>query len=156
MEIRRAALSDVQTISALGVDVHELHVAAQPDYFKPVTGEDWAVPAVMARMADPASYYFIVSVDGEDVGYVLAQLRDRPENVHCYRLRSLYIEEISVRPAFRRRGCGAMLVAAVRDLGRALQVDRIVLDHWEFNQAAHGFFADQGFVTYSERMWLKP
>jgi GNAT superfamily N-acetyltransferase len=66
------------------------------------------------------------------------------------------VEEISVRPAFRRRGCGKALIAAVRELARELQVDRVGLDHWEFNRAAHDFFAQQGFVTISERMWTKP
>jgi ribosomal protein S18 acetylase RimI-like enzyme len=69
---------------------------------------------------------------------------------------TLYIEEISVRPAFRRRGCGEALIAAVCDLGRELQVDHISLDHWEFNRAAHEFFAQQRFVTRGEQTWLKP
>jgi ribosomal protein S18 acetylase RimI-like enzyme len=156
MEVRHGTVDDARSISALAVDVHNLHVAAQPDFFKPVTGEDWAVPAIIERMADPQSHYYVASIDGQDAGYVYAHLRERPENLWCFKSRTLYIEEISVRPALQRRGCGEALVAAACDLGRELGVDHVSLDHWEFNRAAHEFFAKQGFVTRGEQMWLKP
>jgi GNAT superfamily N-acetyltransferase len=154
MNIRCATPADAEIISALTVDVHALYATAQPQVYKPVTDARFAMPAILQRMADGNSHYYLVNVDGEDVGYAHARLYERPENAYTYALRYLYLEEISVRPDFRRRGCGEALMEAVRDLARELGVSRIQLDHGAFNMVAHAFFADQGFVTYSEKMWL--
>ena len=154
MNIRRATQADAETISILTVDVHKLYAEAQPEIYKPVTDMLFAVPAIRQRMEDANSHYYIVSVDGRDVGYAHARLVERPENIYTYASRYLYLEEISVRPSHRRQGCGEALMGAVRSLAHELKATKIQLDHGAFNVGAHTFFASQGFVALSERMWL--
>lgn len=154
MNVRRATPADAETISTLTLDVHTLYVTAQPELYKPITDPHFAVPTILERIADGKSRYYLVSVDGETVGYAHARLYERLETPYTLAMRYLYVEEISVRPAFRRLGCGEALMAAVRDLARELGVSQIRLDHGAFNTGAHAFFVEQGFVSYGERMWL--
>lgn len=154
-QVRHATPADAETISALTVDVHTLYQTAQPDIYRPVTDARFAVPTILERMADGNSRYYLVSVDGVDVGYAHARLVERAETPYTYASRYLNLEEISVRPAYRRRGCGEALVAAVRDLARELGMASIRLDHGTFNTGAHAFFVEQGFESLSEKMWLR-
>jgi GNAT superfamily N-acetyltransferase len=57
-----------------------------------------------------------------------------------------------VRPAHRRRGVGAALIAAVRAEAASRNVALLGLDVWSFNADARAFFQSQGFAPYNERL----
>lgn len=153
MEIRIATSSDAAVLAALNVDVQRIHAEAYPHIFIYPHDSSFALPFMQERLVDPDSYFYLASLDGEDVGYVYARLVNRPGNPFALPWRVVVIDQISVKPSHQRQGIGEALVQQVRALARALGVTTIALDTWAFNEGAHAFFARQGFHLYNLRMW---
>jgi ribosomal protein S18 acetylase RimI-like enzyme len=154
MEIRKATSKDAASLSALSVDVQKIHADAQPHIFKQPADDTFAVAYMLEQLADPASHFFIATLNGEDIGYILARIVTRPENPFVYGWQYLYIDQISVKPAYQRTGCGRRLLAEVLVLAAENDIDTIALDVWSFNQQAQSFFKKQGFTPFNERLWL--
>lgn len=155
MEIRLATITDVESISALNMDVQNVHAAALPHIFKHVTDPGFAVPYYTELLNDANNRIFIASIDGENVGYVYARVIRRSENAYKNPHDMVYIDQISVKPAYQGRGCGAALIQAVRDLARQQGITTVAIDTWFFNEKAQAFFAHQGFTMFNMRMWMQ-
>jgi ribosomal protein S18 acetylase RimI-like enzyme len=154
MEIRRAKLDDAASLSALNADVQRVHASALPRIFKQPESDAFALQFMQEHLPDALNYFFIASLDGEDVGYIFARIVDRPEDPFMYAWRYIYIDQITVKPDFRGRGVGRQLMEAVRSLAEQEGIDTIALDTWSFNTAAQAFFKKQGFELFNLRMWL--
>lgn len=155
MDIRLATMADVGALSALNVDVQNVHAAALPHIFKHISDPGFAVPYIAEQLSNPNTYFYIASMDGEDAGYVYARVVRRPENAYMHAWEFVYIDQISVKPAQQGRGCGAALIQAVRDLAREQGITTVALDTWFCNEKAQALFARQGFVMFNERMWTQ-
>lgn len=156
MQIRRATKADLKSITALNVHVQRVHAEALPDLFKIPARQDFSAGFIAQRLADPDSYFFVGSLDGEDIGYVYARLVNQPENEYQYAMRYIYIDQISVMPDYQRHGFGERLIQRVKELAAEKGIEVIALDVWAFNTKAQDFFARQGFITFNQRMWLRP
>ena len=44
----------------------------------------FAVPYITEQLSAPNTYFYIASIDGEDVGYVYARVVRRPENAYMH------------------------------------------------------------------------
>jgi GNAT superfamily N-acetyltransferase len=155
MKIRLATPADVAIISALNVDVQNVHAEALPHIFKYVADPGFAVPYYTELLNDANNYIFIASIDCEDVGYVYARVIRRPDNAYKHPRDMVYIDQISVKPAYQRHGCGAALIQTVRELAREQGITTVAIDTWFFNEKAQAFFASQGFSMFNIRMWME-
>jgi GNAT superfamily N-acetyltransferase len=140
MEFRDATAADGATILALIRELAEYERLAH------------AVTATPADIKEhlfgprPAAFAIIAEVDGEPAGFALAfrtfsTFRGRP---------GLYLEDLFVRPAYRRRGIGrrffAELARRVRDMNGA-RLEWAVLD---WNAPALDFYQAMGAVPMNE------
>ena len=155
MAIRLATVADVGVLSALNVDVQNIHAEAMPHIFKHVSDPGFAVPYITEQLNDPNNYFYIASIDGEEAGYIYARVVRRPENAYMHPWNYVYIDQISVKPAYRRHGCGAALIQAVRELAKEQAITTVAIDTWFFNKKAQTFFANQGFTIFNQRMWMQ-
>jgi ribosomal protein S18 acetylase RimI-like enzyme len=153
MNIRKATAEDTLLLSNLCRDVQHLHVQNHPDIFKMPLSADFAISFFNEMLADPAVSIFIAEENGEAAGYILCKLIERPENPFTFAMRSLHVEQISVRPASRGQGIGAALIQEAELLAKELAVQRIQLDSWDFNTKAHFFFERLGFQKFNFRFW---
>jgi ribosomal protein S18 acetylase RimI-like enzyme len=62
------------------------------------------------------------------------------------------VDSLAVRAAFRRRGVGQKLMAAVEEWAADRGVSDIELNVFEFNGAAIAFYERLGYATRSRRM----
>jgi ribosomal protein S18 acetylase RimI-like enzyme len=153
MEIRRATLADAGTLSALNADVQRLHAIAFPHLFKQPEGDDFARSFMIEQLADEENYFYIAQINQQTVGYVFARLLDSPENPFMHAWKRIYIDQLSVKPAYQGKGCGRLLLEKVHQLAQENGIDTITLSCWAFNKKAQAFFKKQGFKTYLNRMW---
>ena len=151
MTIRAATRDDVDALALLRPSVHDQHVTAHPEFFKPVTRVAARAEAETWLQQEHA-HVRIAMADGEAVGYLLAQLYVRPEGGLVHARRTLHIDQIAVLESHRGRGCGTALLDAARALARELGVDAIDLEVWDFNERARRFFIGQGFAPFRERL----
>ena len=153
MEIRRATQKDIPALAHLRPSVHNLHVAAHPDNFKPVTLAA-ATRDVASLLARDNVHIFLASVDTEPVGYLVALLLQRPGSALGHAKRLLYIDQMAVKDQYRGCGYGTKLLEAAQQLARELDLAVIELEVWTFNENAKQFFMAHGFTTLRERMSL--
>ncbi|MEV6966715.1 GNAT family N-acetyltransferase [Hamadaea sp. NPDC051192] len=98
MEIRLATSSDLPGFSEIEVDAGRLFADVGMDE---IAGDEGAPVSVLAEH-QAAGHAWVAEVDGTVVGYLIAMPVDG-----C-----LHVEQISVRPAYGRRGIGAALLEA--------------------------------------------
>jgi diamine N-acetyltransferase len=150
--VRRANVDDAALVASLNADVQAIHAAAMPAHFKPASAEAFTRSEIVDLLTDRQNLVLIADIAGEGAGYAYAEIIRRPETSLVYAHDMIYIHHIGVRPAHRRRGVGSALIAALRAAGRELDINRLALDVWLFNDAARAFFRRHGFTPQHERL----
>jgi ribosomal protein S18 acetylase RimI-like enzyme len=134
-------------------DVQAMHAAALPSWFKPPGPDTFPPETVAALLRKPESIVFIAERDRVPVGYLYAEVMHRAETPFRYAHDMVYIHHVEVLAAHRRKGAAAAMLAALRLDADSRGIAQICMDVWTFNEEARAFFARQGFMPYSERMW---
>ena len=153
MDIHQAVHEDALRLSSLSMDVQRLHAEHHPDVFRMPQSENYAISFFEEMLVDPTVRIFIAEEVGDALGYILCRLVERPENTFTFAARFLLIDQISVRPVAHGQGIGMALMQQAELLAEEWQVQRIHLDSWDFNSAAHGFFEHLGFHKFHFRFW---
>jgi GNAT superfamily N-acetyltransferase len=143
--IRRAARGDEGALAELNAFVQELHVLGNPAYFKPSVHEE--VSAWFRSLLEKSTVkIWIAEGDGVPVGFASTFLHERAENAFCRSRRWLEIDQIGVRPEWRRKGIARALVQVVLGAAKAESVHDVELSSWVFNDGAHEAFRRLGFT----------
>ncbi len=152
LRIRRATIDDAELLCQLVKPVHDIHVAARPDIFKPHAVTPDLLADYREHLANDAVTVFITEEDGVAIGYILAKVIEREDNAYSYAVRLLDVDQMSVNPEYRSMGCGDALMDAVFDLAKSLDIQRVILNVWAFNERAIAFYKRQGFAPRDIRM----
>ena len=153
--IRRAMADDAAEISRLCVHVHKLHSAAYPDLFKPASVDAFPSSTVEELMADLDHIFFVAEEDGEAVGYIYIEIRDRAETSQMYARGQIHIHQLAIKPAYRRRGHGARLMLAAKMLMQEFDISTVTLATWAFNHGAQAFYERLGFAPMYQYLWIR-
>lgn len=145
IRVRSATVQDLDALSALAVQVQELHAEGRPDLFRSAD-EDELRRFLEERIAAGSIVIVAQRADAEPEGYVFAEHIDRQESSFLLAHRSIYIHHIAVDRSARRSGIGDALMDEIADRAREAGAATIRLDSWAFNSEAHSFFAAQGFA----------
>lgn len=152
MQIRRAAVDDAGLLARLNVPVQQTHAEARPDFFKQPAVTDELIADYRNRLSDERTFAFIGELDGEPVGYILAQLSVHAENPYAYATRVMHVDQMSVNPEQRGRGYGDTLMCHIFDLAKSMGINKVTLSVWTFNQRAISFYERHGFTARNVRM----
>jgi ribosomal protein S18 acetylase RimI-like enzyme len=149
--VRAARPADVGLVAQLNQHVQQLHVAAEPNDFRPIVPQQ-AEPFFNDLLASPVNVIFIAEESDKTLGYVWAQETQRGTSPLTKPVRTLYIHHIAVDPEQRHMGVGRALVLSVEEEASKRHIDRTALDHWSFNEHAQAFFASMGYEVFNVRM----
>jgi ribosomal protein S18 acetylase RimI-like enzyme len=153
VEIRATSLEDAGAISALNMDVQQLHADAYPWRFKPPGPRTFTAMDVKELLSRP-HYFDLLAVDeGTPIGYLVVEIVRRPETARQFAHELIYIHEISVRAGARRKGIGRALLDAAKTHGHSLGISLLALDIWSFNEGALRFFQKNGLAPFNVRLW---
>lgn len=144
--------NDACLIGALNADVQNLHAALHPELFKPFAQEAMEV-AFQSFMSDPNCRIYVACEEEKAVGYAIYVIREMPENAFQYAMRTLYLDQLSVKPEYRKSGIAEALLATGEQLARELGINRLELDHWSANTIAANYFRKQGYQLCKERLF---
>jgi GNAT superfamily N-acetyltransferase len=145
ISVRLATIDDAEIIARQTSTVQQLHTDALPDVFKPPSADLFAAQKLAALLQDPDSVVAVAEMDGRIVGHIYGAIVRRAENAFNHAGAHMYIHQIGVDDAVRRRGVGTALVEFVRDRTVALGLSVLHVDHWAFNARAASFFEACGF-----------
>jgi GNAT superfamily N-acetyltransferase len=148
--VRVAEDRDIGQLVEMNRIVHDLHVAAEPTYFrKPEPGG--VAELFRARLRQSEVRIWIASFGKVPVGYAVSVLRERPASAICCAQRCYELEEVGVSPVHRRKGVARALVERVLAEARAQAVPNVQLTCWYFNAEAQAAFEALGFRPLTVR-----
>ncbi len=151
VHIRRAAPSDAAVIAALNLFVHEPHLQAMPDDYRPY--DQAAAAAYFAdAIANKSHMVWLAEIQTRPVGFIEAELRTRANNPFTSPLIIVEVQQLAVATDARRVGAGRALMCAVENECSALGASEVRLQHRAFNDGAHRFYGALGYETYSVSM----
>lgn len=154
MRIRRGTVNDAEIIAALNVAIHDSHVQARPDVFKPMALTAELIDFTAGRLSDPDCVVFIGEVNDKAIGHVLVNLVRRPENVFTYAQTYAMVDQIGIEPEYRGLGYGELLMRRVVDFTQEHAIPQIRLSVWTFNEGAIDFYERLGFRIHMHQMEL--
>ena len=143
VEIRRAEGKDAALLAKLNSHVHDAHVAAEPDVYRPTRAEE--VAAWFGERLGGGDIVLLAHDGGEPLGYAMTQVVDKPGHLFAHGRRFLLLHHLAVATGARRRGVGRALMAAVEALAAELAVEAVELDVRGANTDALTFYATLGY-----------
>ncbi len=149
MEIIKAEPEHAGEIARLNNAVQQLHAEHYPDVFKFPTDPMEMETFFRDKIQADDSFVLMARISGNAVGYVWGQIQRKEENLFKHAQERIYICQLSVDLAHRRKGVGRELIRAVEHLAKEKGIHRIALDSWVFNDQAHRFFEALGFSTFN-------
>jgi GNAT superfamily N-acetyltransferase len=141
VEIRAARPEDVQLLHALVVELAIYERSPES-----VTGTEDQLAHALFGATPPHAEAVVASVDGEAAGFAL--FFGTFSTWLC--LPGLWLEDLYVRPAHRRRGVGRALLAHVASVAMARGCPRLEWTVLEWNEPAISFYRSLGAVAMSE------
>ncbi|KAG0059838.1 N-alpha-acetyltransferase 40, partial [Linnemannia elongata] len=101
------------------------------------------------EMQDITSRYLIAFHNDKPVGMVHFQFVDEETMTDRY-AEVAYCFEIQVVPEYQRRGIGAYLIRLLETIGKATQMEKVMLTVFKANKNAIKFYIDQMQYNYDE------
>jgi ribosomal protein S18 acetylase RimI-like enzyme len=150
VKIREATVDDARRICELNEAVQSVHATALPTQFKPYSEFSFPESLVTQLLSQPSVIMYVAQLGESSVGYLYAEVMQRPETSVRPSSNSLYIHHMAVESGSQRRGVGKLLLAAARQFAREKGVAAVTLDFWSFNEAARKFYLSQGFSPQRE------
>ena len=114
MILTPAELSDREAVNALAVQVHDLHVGWQPQYYQH-TQLLYDEERFQKAIADGTLY--VARTEGNIIGYVTIPVVDFCHN-GMPPMRTMRLEELCVAEGWRGRGVGKRILEEVKSIAR--------------------------------------
>ena len=139
-------------IATLNQHVHDVHVEAYPNYFKPYNYD--LVKSEFDSIIDVEKFEFLLIEDeNEAVGYAWIEYRKYRENAFKLSYQSVYVHQISISSDVRGKGYGTSLMKEIERRALARDIHKIELDYWTKNSMAKSFYEKLGFSPYVEHAY---
>lgn len=153
LRVITARRSHIPAIIELWKEFMDFHAALDPFYARRRHAHIGYGQHVMKSIGSRTKKLF-AALDGEKIiGYAYAEIAKYPP-VFAVR-RFGYISDLYVDPAYRRRGAGRMLFAAVKDWFTGRGIQRIELGVASVNKTAASFWRKIGFAERMRRLSMK-
>lgn len=151
--IRPATPADLPAVSVLAEEVNAAHHAWAPEAFDP-PGEPARWVATLAPLLGRADATLLVAETASQVTGYAALVLDAPQALFRRQRRIARLHGLAVAARLRGLGTGRALAAAARDWALGRGADALVVEVWDENEAAIGFYGRLGWGDRSREMGL--
>lgn len=136
IRIIRFKLKDYKSIIQMSKKLDDLHIKNRPDIFKD--------GSMLGNFILYSEYFFkdtifVAIKDNCVVGMVVGEKLSN----FCYLIKDIFVEE-----EYRHMGIGKRLIEAIENYARKKDYERVILNCYEFNNNAKGFYENEGFSSY--------
>jgi len=153
LDIRTATRNDVPALAEMTAEIQQLHHQAAPTLFTAVADNLSEFRAYIETYMESGTVY-VANVEGQAVGCALYKIHEITENLFLKPHVRLHLDQMGVRPAWRRRGIGYQLMKQVLTDARENNIDFITLNVFRFNTEAIQFYESFGFEHRNMTMRL--
>ena len=152
--IRPVTIDDAAVLAKLSESIGREHVKAEPGRFQRASHQDAKAEFVRLLSVEGCEGLIAYSADSP-IGYAIFKITDRVDSPFSFPGRYLYLQHISVEPAYRNQGVGTRLMESIKSFARSNRIEEIQLDVWLYNSAAVAFYEATGFVAKTQRMLFR-
>lgn len=154
MVIRKAKLTDIDRLSELLYEVHNLHAEGRPDIFQKgkqkYSKED--LESVLTNSQTPV---WVAEEKRKVVGYIFCIYEEVKDHTSLTNRKTLYIDDLCVDKEFRQKGIGKSLYNYVKMIAKSNGCYDVTLNVWNLNPGALAFYEKLGLKpmkTYMEEI----
>jgi GNAT superfamily N-acetyltransferase len=150
--VRRAAVEDAAKVAEFAVLINEQHVGYDPVRFSRMITREGAEKFYRDRVDAPDAAGLVAELEGEIVGF--AYLQYEPQAFEDILTNAVWLHDIYIDEAARRKGVGHALMSAVADAAKEFGAEKTVLATAAKNEKGRAFFESLGFKTTMHEMML--
>ena len=143
MDIRRAEPRDIPGMTALLLQVGQVHHLLRPDIFRSGALK-YSQEQLQALLRDENRPIFVAAEGDFVAGYCFCALREYSGSGVSTNRKELYIDDLCVDENCRGKGVASALYSRVSDFARGLGCAFITLNVWCGNDHAMGFYEKAG------------
>lgn len=150
-------MSDLDQLTALSIEVQQLHSNTRPDLFREPNPE--ALRKYLEKElkrslgkdlneihGETLALFLVAEQENHSIGYLLGKTVNRSENPFRHSTQLFHVDQLVVAKSARRLGIGSTLMKAAEMHAVKTGVHNLQLDSWAFNTSAHHFFEQLGFT----------
>ena len=154
IEIRKATLSDLETIQKISIQTFIETFAAvnSPENIANYIKDSLNTEQLTTELNNVNSQFYIAYSDAEAVGYMKINFGDaQTETING---NTLEVQRIYVLQSFHGKNIGQLLLDEVKKIAKNTGVDFIWLGVWEENHRALRFYTKNGFVVFDKHIFI--
>lgn len=141
--IRLALNKDIDAISKLLYEVHDVHVKARPDLFKNGM-KKYNDEELKTIINDSKKPIFVYEETGEILGYAFCVISDNNDKPSLVNYLNLYIDDLCVKENTRGKGIGKKLYEYCISYAKEIGCYNVTLNVWADNINALKFYENLG------------
>jgi len=149
--IRDATESDLPIIAEGMVRLQQLHVDAYPNIYKPFD-ESEAISYLSGLLSKTDFSVRVAIHENRPVGHAVLAVESTSPSMFKHAQRYGHVTQIEVEPDLRGSGIGKRLLQDIDELAVRLDLDRVLLDVWAFNDSARAFFLARGYNAFGSKL----
>ncbi len=145
----------IEDYDRLGLVVHEaevFHRQALPEVFRKPPERFPPRSLYYTLITAAESTVLVAEREAELVGFVTIRVDEAPDDPILTPRRFAMVDLLAVRREQQHRGIGQALMGAAHSWAHKQGVAEVMLNVWEFNQHAIGFYEELGYTTASRLM----
>jgi ribosomal protein S18 acetylase RimI-like enzyme len=151
--IRAGTVADYPRAHAVIKETFSFHQQAAPTFFQESDSPPPTLATIEAVLDNDSGAWFLAEHQGEVIGFVTVQMRPPAQEQYLVPESRALVQNLGVLSAWRGQGIGQTLMEAAEAWARRHGATRLVLNVWEFNTGALGFYETLGYRGFSRNMW---
>lgn len=154
IEIRKATLSDLETIQKISIQTFIETFAAvnTPENIDNYIKDSLNTERLKAELNNLNSQFYIAYSNDDVVGYLKINFGDA--QTESFNENALEVQRIYVLQNFHGKNIGQLLLDEVKKIAKSTGVDSVWLGVWEENHRAIRFYTKNGFVVFDKHVFI--
>ncbi|MFV8340172.1 GNAT family N-acetyltransferase [Flavobacterium sp. LB3P21] len=154
IEIRKATLSDLETIQKISIQTFTETFAAvnTPENIDNYIKDSLNTERLTAELNNLNSQFYIAYSNDDVVGYLKINFGDA--QTESFNENALEVQRIYVLQNFHGKNIGQLLLDEVKKIAKSTGVDSVWLGVWEENHRAIRFYTKNGFVVFDKHVFI--
>lgn len=154
MVIRKAKFTDIDRLSELLYQVHNLHAEGRPDIFQKGK-QKYSKEDLESVLSNDQTPVWVAEEKRKVVGYIFCIYEEVKDHTSLTDRKTLYIDDLCVDKEFRQKGIGKALYNYVKMIAKSKGCYDVTLNVWNLNPGAIAFYEKLGLKpmkTYMEEI----